>query len=1025
MADQAQYAPTGELLSFADNRVFGCSATLIAPGWVLTAAHCVDGFSNGDPDPIAFSIFVDRNGDQHNVAETILHPDWVPEGEFSGSDFALLRLDTPLEGIQPAVRYGGDQEGGATATLVGYGRSGTGITGDIIDAGTRRAGQNVIDLSVPNPSTVSGTISADSVLLATDFDSPDRSVNIGGTSNEPLPLEYQGAGGDSGGSWYIEDAGTTWLAGVHSASANATAGPGPRGRYGYISAIGRVSLFNDWINDTVGGIHWRGLSGDSANDGVSWAVGALPTSSEKAIFASPAATTVQFDGIDQSYGSIEVDHGVFTFANAANVSTSESIVVGTTSRSTLSLNSPGTVLSAGSDLVVGQDAGSDGRLRIDAGVAVRSSSATTIGDLPFSRGIFEMLGGELRVHPDGFGDAGDGPDFNVGREGDGTVLQSNGTIDVGDALVVGRETTGDGTFLVFGGETTVDGNTEIGFRGSGELRLADTGGFNALSDLTAGQFAGSEGEVFVEDSAQIGVDGTTYIGRSGRGELALRGNADFIARGEFRAGEQADGTGSVAVTGGNLIVGSTGSPANLEIGIEGLGQLDQSAGRIVASQQMVLGADSTDADDAPGVYGGDALLRGTAIADIATDMVVGAAGSGRLRVAGLASLSLGNDLQVGTVSGGEGTIELTGGEIAIDRQFNIGRAVGGSGTVTMSGGQVTIGTDPTATDRNLLVGSLGTGALTQTGGSIGVDQDVYVGGFVSGENASEGQLTLSGSSTLSVGRDARVGNQGTGLLTVGGSAELSIHDDLDVGVNSSGDGTVRVTGGVLRTGEGVDPTQSRSSARIGWDGRGSMEQSGGHVDIGGDVSIGTGASGNGHYTISGGQLDVGVILAVGRLGKGTMNISGSDTVVTVGNYIGVATQPGSTGTLRVSENASVRGNSSVNVGGTFNSVGGSGDLTISTGGTLEARGALRIWEGGTVSLLGGRLTTPRFEHNRGGEFDFQGGVLRADVFSGELFQAGGVIEIAESYGLMTINGDLTQQGGTIEFEISGVDRGVT
>jgi Trypsin len=193
-------------------------ATLVAPEWVLTAAHVAQGVLRGE-GMVRFGKV------EYPVVQVEIHPDWR-RGE---SDIALMRLDRPAVGIEPAGLYARRDEVGKIVTFVGRGDYGTGETGPGTQDGVLRGATNRVER-------------ATDAWVVFHFDAPgELSTRLEGISGP----------GDSGGPALVEVKGKLCTLGV-SSGGDTPAGGGKVGTYGSREYYVRVSSYLDWIEETLG-----------------------------------------------------------------------------------------------------------------------------------------------------------------------------------------------------------------------------------------------------------------------------------------------------------------------------------------------------------------------------------------------------------------------------------------------------------------------------------------------------------------------------------------------------------------------------------------------------------------------------------------------------------------------------------------------------------------------------------------------------------------------------------------------------
>jgi len=246
------YASVGRVDGTTNSYSFLASGTLIAKEWVLTAAHVVKGATS-----LNFMI----GGDTYAATGWVANSSFNSGNLVAGYDIGLIHLGAQVTDVLPAARYTGVNELGALAASVGFGKTGTGVTGAVSLDFQKRAGQNKVDAYYP---VRKGTPN----VILTDFDRPGVPSESSFGSASPLDLEYLIAPGDSGGGLFADFGSGPALIGVHSFVWGKLDG-NPDSDYGDASGDTRVSVFNSWIDGAMSGQSGRPGNGGGKKGGLS------------------------------------------------------------------------------------------------------------------------------------------------------------------------------------------------------------------------------------------------------------------------------------------------------------------------------------------------------------------------------------------------------------------------------------------------------------------------------------------------------------------------------------------------------------------------------------------------------------------------------------------------------------------------------------------------------------------------------------------------------------------------------------
>ncbi|MEX2172271.1 MAG: hypothetical protein WD851_23325 [Pirellulales bacterium] len=543
-------------------------------------------------------------------------------------------------------------------------------------------------------------------------------------------------------------------------------------------------------------------------------------------------------------------------------------------------------------------------LAVNTESATIADAAGTQGTLNVNAHSFNVNGSNSSLDELIIGSSGAGT-LNVTSGGQVNLLGTQGNAVLGKhsgstgvATIDGAGSSWTASHIYLGGSPTSFGG------GTGTLSI--TGGGSVVSGFaTIADVSGSTGAAVVTDP---GSNWTTafniIVGKSGAGTLNITGGGSVVSDSATIANVSGS-TGTVVVTG----PGSNWStPSNITVGVSGTGTLTIQNGGLVSSVSSAVASTG-----AVTVAGDGSTWNNSVFLEVNGNLTIADGG-----VANVAA----NSPSGGLIVNGNMTI-ADGGSVTTSGS---GGVIGGTVTVSGAGSNWTI-------DRELSVGSFGSGTLDVTGG---------------------------GKVSSGVGR---VGSSGGTVCTVnvdGPGSTWTIDGILSVGV-SAGAGTLNITGGgKVSNGDARVGAPTGTIDTVTVDGPGSTWTTSGDLTIGfAQIQVSGGAS----VAVSGGIL---LIESLGRV-AGDSLISG---VVVNGGRVEPGLNPGATTGVTTG---------TLDIDGIYIQ-SSTGILQIRLGGGTPGTGYDQLQVNGVVALAGGLTVLPAntFEPSVGDAFD----ILDWDSLSG-------------------------------------------
>jgi autotransporter-associated beta strand protein len=570
------------------------------------------------------------------------------------------------------------------------------------------------------------TVNADEIIGSGTFTQSGGVNTIGGN----LRVGLGGAGGGSNGTYNLSDTGQVSASAQYIGSDSADTAlfhqTGGTNTTGYLSiASGGQYQLNGGTLQVTGGFSNGGVfdagggtfSLSSTNCIVDLSGGSVQNAKSLSLNIGANSLLIVSPTFDSTaFGSYSCSGLVHVAGSTLSLSPSQGF--GGTGSINDPVNCQGTITAT-----------SGGFINLNNGLVLSGSGVASLGNgiLTINDTTSNMSGGSLSAYQQ-----------KVGSGGTGTFTQSGGTNATNYGIVLGDNTTDNGTyFLNSTGKVSCQWYEMVGYFGSGTF--SQSGGTNTImpgGELLVGYINGSSGTYYLSNG--ILSSSEEDIGPYGTGVFDQSGGSNALSTGTLRVGgcsQQQWGNGTYLLRNGTL-------GAGLEIvGVTNQGTFTQSGGTNTISNALRLG-DQTGGNGTYNLNGGTLIL---AAINVGAGTATFNFGGGTLQANASFSTTLPMTL---TGIGGNANIDTAGNAVALSGQLS---GVGGlnklgAGTLTLSGANIYAGT--TTVSAGTL--ALGANNALPTGSNV-----ILGGGTLAANGFSQtnrlGALALIADSTIDMG----------------------------------------------------------------------------------------------------------------------------------------------------------------------------------------------------------------------------------------------------------------------------------